>query len=263
MVALHLVSRHQSMSALDTHKEGSSVKRFFFAVLMLLLVSPSLAASAQEPVDIDAIAEQLASVDSEQLLMALNTPIPDELLSGPFSGARPMSPDLLAQQRVTFTEALESKTGSAIYTVTYAPEYATTSASPEVTASPMASPEGRAPQAFFVGSTLTYIIIAEPVDTSDMASFGTSMQNAMGSEAQHGTVEEITVSDAPAVLISTVATVNAVEIHTQWIAVPVGNVVVVGMVMIGIEGFDEDAFRADNESLVLSGIAYLQTIVTA
>jgi hypothetical protein len=84
----------------------------------------------------------------------------------------------------------------------------------------------------------------------------------MGSEAQQGTVEEITINDAPAILISTMTTVNAVEIHTQWIAVPVGNVAVVGMVMLGADAFNEETFIAENEALVLSGIAYLQSIVT-
>jgi hypothetical protein len=173
-----------------------------------------------------------------------------------------MSADLLAQQRATFSEALESKTGSAIYTITYAPEYADATTSPEAAASPIASPASRTPQAYFVSSTLTYLLLTDPVDTTDMASFGTQMQEAMGSEARQGTVEEISVGDAPAILISTVTTVNAVEIHAQWIAVPVGNVVVVGMVMIGADTFDEEAFRADNEALVLSGIAYLESIVT-
>jgi hypothetical protein len=227
-----------------------------------MLALPMSVTLAQEPLDIDAVAGQVTSVDSEQLLMGLNTPIPDEFLSGPFSGAKPMSAELLSQQRATFDEALDNITGSTIYTVAYSPELSSPETSPDGTSSPSASPSARSPQAVFSSSTLTYLVSANPIDTSDMASFGTRMQAAMGSEAQQGTVEEITLNDAPAVLISTMTTVNAVEIHTQWIAVPVGNVAVVGMVMLGADAFNEETFVAENEALVLSGIAYLQSIVT-
>jgi hypothetical protein len=235
------------------------VKRLFTIFLTLLLFAPASSLAAQEPVDIPALAEKLASTDSERLLMRLNTPIPDELLSGPFSGARPMDPNLMAEQRATFEETLEGITGSVVYTIGYTPVGMTSS---PASATPSGTPAARSPQAVFTSATLSYLLFLEPVDTSDMDAFGGKIQTAMGSEAAAGTVEQITIGDSPAVLISTVAVVNAVDFHSQWIALPVGNVVVIAMVLEGSDPFDEAHFRADNEALVLNGVAYLQSIVS-
>lgn len=237
--------------------------RFFLTLLTVLLASPVLTTGAQETVDIQAVADEVTAVDSERLLMGLNTPIPNDLLPAPFSNPRLMENETLAQQRATFSEAFPGLSGSVVYTANYMPEPATASpvaatASPEAT--PGGSPAGRSPQAIFSSSTLTYLVYNEPVDTVDQDAFASSLQTALGSEAQQGTVEWITVNDVPAVRVSAMTVVNAVEIHAQWIAVPVGSVVVIGMVMTGTDSFEEDAFNADNEALVLSGIRYLASV---
>lgn len=231
--------------------------RLFLAALAMLLAAPVFQLNAQESVDISAVAEQVSSVDSERLLMGLNTPIPDDILAGPFADARPMEGQTLTEQRARFNDALEGISGSVVYTLRYSPVSATASPS----ASPSGSPVARAPQAIFSSSTLSYLVFSEPIDLSEPEAFASSIQAAMGSEAQEGTVEQITVNDAPAVQISAMTVVNAVELHAQWIAVPVGNVVVIGMVMTGSDSFVEEDFNADNEALVLSGIRYLETIV--
>jgi hypothetical protein len=236
------------------------VKRLLFTLFAIILIAPASAVVAQDAVDIPALSERLASADSERLLMSLNTPIPDDLLEGPFSGARPMEASLLAEQRATFEETFEGVTGTAIYTVSYTPQAGASSPSP-VEATPSGSPAARSPQAVFSSSTLTYLLFNAAVDTSDMDAFGAGIQTAMGSEAEAGTVEQITINDAPAILISSVTVVNAVDFHTQWIALPVGNVVVIAMVLEGSDPFDEAHFRRDNETLVLSGIAYLDAIL--
>jgi hypothetical protein len=233
------------------------VKRMALLILAALLLAVPLPISAQDDVDIAATGEQVTAVDSERLLMRLNTPIPEDLLAEPFSEPSPLNKELLAEQRAQFDEALPDLRGSAVYTVTYTPE----SSAGMTEASPTASPTVRGSQRAFSSGTLFYLLFDDPVDASDIDAFGARIQEALGTDAQAGSVEEITVSDAAAVLVSSVTVVNAIEFHTEWIAIPVGDVVVVAMITEGSDTFDEGRFRNDNEALALSGIAYLQRII--
>lgn len=238
------------------------VKRLVVILIAVLLVSP-LNAVAQDAsnVDVAALGEQVASMDSERLLMRLNTPIPADLLSEAFSDPQPLGADLLSEQRAHFDETLEGIRGSAIYSVEYMPTALAASPSPVAGTGSAASPTARRPMTVFTSGTLTYLLFDAPVAVDDLESFGGTMQAALGTDAQAGTVEQITVNDAPAVLVSTVTLVNALEFHTEWIAIPVGNVVVVAMITEGSDTFDEARFRADNEALAVSGVGYLQRIV--
>lgn len=237
------------------------MKRLVVTVLALFLLSPVATAIAQDDADPDiaAVAEQLSSVDSERLLMRLNTPIPAEMLPASFSEPKPLGPELLAEQRQQFAETLEGIRGSAVYTLQYMPVPAMASPSPVVDASAVASPAARGPLAAFTSGSLAYLLFDEPV--ADMATFGTALQTALGTDAQAGTMEAITVHDTPAILVSSTSVVNALEFHTEWIAMPVGNVVVIAMVTEGSNTFDEERFRADNASLALAGISYLERIL--
>jgi hypothetical protein len=231
------------------------VKRLLITILAVLLLLPASPGAAQRSIDVPKLSDELIGTDVERLLMRLNTPIPDSLLGEPFSNARPLSSTLLSEQRVIFDQALTGLIGASVYSLDYIPT--------EGEASPVAdaSPQAREPQAVFASSTLTYLLFSEAVDTSDMDAFGSAIQQAMGSQAVAGDIEHITISDAPAVLITSVAIVNAVEFHTHWIAVPVGNVIVVAMVMEGTDPFDAEHFRSDNNSLALSGLAWLDAIL--
>lgn len=234
------------------------MKRLIIFALAALLAAPTAAVTAQEGVDIPTVAERVSAIDSERLLMGLNTPIPADMLPGQFSEPDMMDKEALSQQRSTFNSVYDNLSGSMVYTVEYAPSMAATpdaAASPNGT--PQGSPENREPQALFTSATITYLLFTEPIDMSDPDAFGATVQQAMGSEAVEGDVQQITLGETPAIMISTEAVINAVEIHANWIAVPVGNVLVIGMVMTGADTFSEDAFIADNEALVLSGIAYL------
>jgi hypothetical protein len=233
------------------------VKRMALLILAALLLAVPMATAAQDDVDIAATGEQVSAVDSERLLMRLNTPIPEELLSEPFSEPSPLNKDLQAEQRAQFDEALPDLRGSAIYTVAYTPDDAVLSED----ATPMASPTARGSQRAFSSGTLIYLLFDDPVDASDLDAFGVRIQGALGTDAQAGSVEEIEVSNAPAVLVSSVVVVNAIEFHTEWIAIPVGDVVIVAMITEGSDTFDEARFRADNEALAVSGVAYLQRII--
>lgn len=236
------------------------MKRLAILILTALLVSSQVAVSAQDDIDIAAVSEEIAAVDTERLLMRLNTPIAEELLPTGFSTPEPLSGELLAEQRARFVDTLEGLSGSATYTVEYTPTEAATPAVDEA-ASPTGSPVVRGPQAAFASAGLTYLLFSQPIDVSNLDAFGTDIQTALGTDAQSGTVEEITVAGAPAILVSTVSVVNALEFHTEWIAIPVGNVMVVALVTEGSDTFDEARFRADNEALALSGVAYLDRIL--
>lgn len=238
------------------------MKRLVVTLLALLLMSPAVAMAAQDAPapDIATVGEQVAAVDNERLLMRLNTPVPADLLPAEFSTPQPLDESLHSEQRSRFDDALEGLHGSVSYTVEYMPASLDAS-SPVSSESPTASPSARGPVTVFTSGTLTYLLFDTPVDANDMESLGASLQTALGTEAQGGTVEVVTVQDAPAIHISTVTVVNALDFHTEWIALPVGNVVVVAMVTEGSDTFDEQRFREDNESLALAGVAYLQRIV--
>lgn len=237
------------------------VKRLVVTLLALFLLSPVAAAQDVAEPDIAAVAERLATVDSERLLMRLNTPIPVDLLPQPFSNPQPLGPALLAEQRQQFAESLDGIRGSAVYTLDYMPVSVMASPSPMQAASPVASPTARGPFAAFTSGSLAYLLFDAPVDAGQLAEFGASIQTALGSDAQAGSMEEITVHDSPAILVSSVSVVNALEFHTEWIAMPVGNVVVLAMVTEGSNTFDEERFRSDNASLAVSGVAYLERIL--
>lgn len=234
------------------------MKRLIIFALAALLAAPSAVGTAQEGVDIPTVAERVSAVDSERLLMGLNTPVPADMLPGQFTEPAMMDREALSQQRSTFNSVYDTLSGSMVYTVSYEP---TATGTPEAAASPsgtpQGSPENREPQALFASATLTYLLFSEPIDLSDPDAFGATVQEAMGSEAIDGEVQQTTLGDTPAIMISTEAEINAVDIHANWIAVPVGNVLVIGMVMTGADTFAEEAFIADNEALVLAGITYL------
>lgn len=239
------------------------MKRLVVTLLALFILSPVATIGAQEVTepDIAALAEQVASVDSERLLMRLNTPLPAELLPASFTDPQPLGAQLLSEQRAHFDETLEGISGSAIYTVDYTPVSVAASPTARQASSPVASPMARGPHTVFTSATLSYLLFDEPVDLATLEAFGGNIQAALGTEAQAGTFEEVTVNDAPALLVSTVTVVNALEFHTEWIAIPVGNVVVIAMITEGSNTFDEDRFRAHNEALAIAGVAYLQRIV--
>lgn len=239
------------------------MKRLVVTLLALFILSPVATALAQDTADpeIAAIGEQVASVDTERLLMRLNTPLADDLLPESFANPQPLGADLLSEQRAHFDETLEGISGSAIYTVDYAPVPASASPTTSGNASPAASPAARGPHTVFTSATLSYLLFDSPVDLQTLEAFGGNIQEALGTEAQAGTFEQVTVNDAPALLVSTVTLVNALEFHTEWIAIPVGNIVVIAMITEGSDTFDEDRFRADNEALAVAGVAYLQRIV--
>lgn len=231
------------------------MKRLTIIALAIMLVWSSAPAAAQDAIDVTAVGEQVATVDAERLLMRLNTPIGDDLLPQGFAGAKPLGDELLADQRARFDETFTDLSGSVFYSAKYTP--LATSGTPGTTASPVA----RGPKTAFTSATLTYLLFASPVGEEQMSALGDQLQQALGTDAQAGTVETITVNDAPAILVSSTTVVNALEFHIEWIAIPVGNVVVVAMVTEGSETFNETRFRDDNEALALSGIAYLQRIV--
>lgn len=231
------------------------MKHLTLIALAVMLLWSSLPAAAQDPINVPMVGEQVMRVDAERLLMRLNTPIADELLPPGFAGARPLGDQLLAEQRARFDQTFDDLGGSVFYTVKYTP--AAVSGTPRAAASPVA----RGPKTAFTSATLTYLLFNAPVGEEQLGALGDQLQQALGTDAQAGTVETITVNDAPAILVSSTTVVNALEFHIEWIAIPVGNVVVVAMVTEGSETFDETRFRDDNEALAMSGIAYLQRIV--
>lgn len=233
------------------------MKPMVLLILAALLLAFSAPISAQDDIDIAATGEQVSAVDSERLLMRLNTPISADLLPDPFSDPEPMNRELLAEQRAQFDVALPDLRGSAVYTLAYAPDIGSGTAA----ASPEASPVSRGSQTAFSSGTLIYLLFDDPVNIEDLDAFGGSIQEALGTEALAGSVEEITIDGVPAVRVSVVTVVNAIEFHSEWIALPLGDVVVVAMITEGSDTFDEARFREDNEALAISGVAYLQQII--
>src|SRR5690606_41477658 len=94
-----------------------SVKRLIIFALAALLAAPTAAGTAQEGVDIPTVAERVAAIDSERLLMGLNTPIPADMLPGQFSEPDMMDQEAPSQQRAPLHSEYANLAGSDGYTV--------------------------------------------------------------------------------------------------------------------------------------------------
>lgn len=229
--------------------------RTLLAVLSLIVCSGFVAApiaSAQESLDIEAVAKMVLARDPEDILLALNSAIVDEQLPDAFSG--PTLTDLAPGEGNTVSaEDLTGGIGNVMYTVTYTPP-----ASPD--ASPTASPAANRGGVIYNAASLNYIVLDHEIDDTTLAEFDSAARTTVGSSPEQTQVETITVGNTNGYLISTSSIANGLQVIIQWIAIPVGTVMVVSQLMIGGEQVDVATLQTMNESLAFAGVQHLGMI---
>jgi hypothetical protein len=231
------------------------------SLLMGVVFATAPLASAQSDVDIEQVSETVLGADTEALLAALETPMADEELPAGFSAAEFVDPaQATGQEGVIPSSDLEGTVGSVAYLINYEPS---ASATPDGEASPEA---GMGAFSFGMGS-LNYVAFEDELDSGDLQDFKDGAEEGIAGSAtpeagtnQTATVEDITVNDTDAVLLTYVIEEDGVQSVVQMIAVPVGSVMVMSMVVYASETVDADMLRTDAENLVLSGIDHLGTV---
>ena len=232
------------------------------SMLMGVVFSTSPLASAQEDVDIQAVSETVLGAEAEALLTGLETPIADADLPAGFSAAEFVDPDqATGEEGVIPAEDLDGTLGSVAYMIGY---------EPSATDDAVASPESGAAPLSFGFSSLNYVVFEDELGPEELEEFKAGVEEgiagesaatpAAGEASENATVEDITVGDTDAVLLTYIIEEEGVQSVVQMVAVPVGNVMVMSMVVLAAESVDADALRADAESLALSGVDYLGTV---
>lgn len=212
----------------------------------MLLLAPI--ASAQSPINIPDIADHLATVDSNALSTSLQQPMANDALPAGFADAIPAdSGDALSPSK--FPED-QQPVAMVSYSLTYAPGGGAT---PEAGATP---PSG-GPERIYNNAAIYYLLFDETQDPEDMDRVDAILRTVVGDLAAGEETRQITIADTTANLISIETELNGVPLMMDWIAVPVGNVLVISMTMAGGEAADSPQAQADAEALVSAAITHL------
>lgn len=230
--------------------------RTLAALLSIVVCSGLLAApvaTAQDSPAIQAVTEMVLAHDPEALLLELNTPLPDDQLPDGFINATLTDPNPLEGDTVS-ADDLEGGIGNVMYTVRY--DHALDQGS-----TPVASPTAQRSGPMYNAASLNYIVLDREFDDHAMEEFEAAALETLGGNAQRTEVETITVGGVDAHMITTFSTTNGLQVIIQWIAIPVGTVMVISQLLLGGERVDTDAMRSMNESFALAGVSHLQAAV--
>ncbi|HWV25083.1 MAG TPA: hypothetical protein VNZ58_12900 [Thermomicrobiales bacterium] len=226
--------------------------RTLFAILTGTLTATWLAiagtATAQST-DINAIAEMLAPLSPKEIQTALHAPITDDQLPAGFSGA-----SLIGQAEAESQVAEVGATDSVTYSVLYMP-------GGEPTPGSQTPSRASGPARLYNTASISYLIFDESLSQEDLAGFDDMLRTMVGDQATGADVQEISVAGFPAYLISTETETNGIPIVIDWVAVPVGKVVVIGMTMSGGESVDQNALGEDANALSIAAINHLQVSI--
>lgn len=219
-------------------------------LIAMLGAAPAMTpfALAQDDIDIPAVAESIAHLKPDQLVTSLHSPLTNDELPAPFSDATFVEPDDASIQ-----PDVRDLLGTVTYTMTYSPGNASTPI-PDKDQPSNAGGPGR----IYNAASVNYLIFDEQLTEGALEGFGETLRTSTGDQATDAEVQEITIKDQPAYLVSVETKTNGVPIIIDWIAVPVDKVAVVSMTMSGGEAVDRDGLRADAESLSLAAIAHLE-----
>lgn len=233
--------------------------RLILSLMALLFGAMVVAApvvTAQGAPDIAAVAADVTDSDPERLLNALETPIPVDLLPAGFAEATYVDPEAVSGASPAIDEGTSAGViGTTSYSVIYQqqPGEGTPTSSPQA----MASPEATGPTNLYSTAGLHYVVFDHAFDAGTLEDFDQAIRATIGQQAADMEVEEITIGDTPAYRFTIQTEINAVPVFMQWVAIPVGNVAVLGMVMLGGQDVDVDALAADAQALALAGIVHL------
>ena len=233
------------------------------AVSLTFVTAPM--AMAQDDVQVEAVAETVMSADQDILMAALETPIPDEDLPEGFSNATFVDPETASgEEGILPASDLPGAEGSAAYTVDYDP--AAFGAATMAEASPAAG-------GFSIGlASLNYIFMGDEIMADDLEDFKSGVEEALaqeigaeaspetGAAAMEATVEDIQLGGVEGALVTYVLNEEALQSVVQMVAIPVGNTMVISMVVQAGTEVDPDTVLTASEDLALAGVDYLGTV---
>jgi hypothetical protein len=243
-----------------TFTEGDSMSRLFLtsAFLMAMLFGAVGGATAQgtaTDVDIAAVGESVLASDPDALATGLETPPDDAILpegfTNPESGV-PENAEIIEQ----FTGAIGDIEGT-VATVNHG-----FNTDPEVV------------PGLISAGILTYIVTDEEITPEDLDDFEEGASEGLGSATPEagaeatpsamtpqGAVERIDIGGTEAVVISVGVEQGGISVVVQIVAVPVGNTMAIGTVLIADQSaVDQDAVLGFAEALTLSGVEHIGTV---
>lgn len=227
------------------------VMLFALVASLLLASAPVTAQGTPEAdfsgVDIESVAQAALDADLDNLMTDMEEPMDESALPTGFSAPTYVDPETATSEDLVLpADDLAFSEGSVAYNIEYEPD--TTG--------------------FSIGlSSLNFVFVDGEITDEDMEDFkegatGGLEEDASGAEMS---VEDIQVNGVDAVLISYELVEDDIISVVQMIAMPVGNTMVMSMVVAASDDLDMDTVqvRIDSENLLLSGVQYLGEVAEA
>ena len=222
-------------------------------------------ATAQDDVDVEAVAETVLAADQVALMTALETPIADEDLPQGFSNATFVDPETAsAEEGVLPASDLEGAEGSVAYAIDFDPAALAATATPG---------SGSAEASFSIGlASLNYIFMGDEIMADDLEEFKSGAREGLadetgdaaspeaGAAGMEATVEDIEVAGVEGALITYRISEEGIQSVVQMVAIPVGNTMVISMAVEAGTEVDTDAVLAASQDLALAGADYLGAV---
>jgi hypothetical protein len=225
-------------------------KLMMFVALIVGLMMAASPVVAQTPaadfsdVDVETVAATALDADLDSLITAMEEPMADEDLPEGFSNAEFVDPETAGEMDLVLpTEDLEFSEGSVAYNLDYEPD--TT---------------GMA-----IGlSSLNYVFVDGEITEDDMDDFSEGASEGLESDTTGAdvAVEDIEINGVTGVLISYELEEDGIISIVQMIALPVGNTMVLGMVVAASDDpqLNSGQVLTDAENLILAGVDHLGTV---
>lgn len=220
----------------------------FSSILALALLSFQGTATPQDTA-IPELAKILKPLPVGEIETALHAPIADDQLPTAFTDA-----SIIDQQDATMQAADIGAERSVTWTLAYTPGGAST---PEARTTPRAT----GPEQVYNTASITYLVFEDNLTPEILEGFDEILRSSIGDQAADAEVQDITVAGQPAWFVSVETETNGIPIVMDWIAVPVGKVVVISMTMSGGEAVNTDALLDDTNALSLAAIGHLQASI--
>jgi hypothetical protein len=225
-----------------------------FAMIASLSFTAAPVAMAQDDIDLESISETVMDADSQKLITAMETPMADDDLPAGFSDATYTDPEAATgDEGVLPASDLEGAEGSVAYMVDWDPTSA--EGTPEATASPV-------DDAFAVRiATLNYVFFDQEITSDDLDDFKTEAEKSLQSEGgADASVDTVQFNGTDAVLLTYEINEDDIVSIVQMLAVPVGNTMVISMVVEAGTDVDAEAVLGASEELALAGARHLGTV---
>ena len=231
-----------------------------FHALLIILFAAMLALAplvrAQDDIDIPSIAEAVLERDAKSLVPVLQTPLDAGDLPAAFSNAEYVDPGSVPGDTGNIAgEMMGDVIGTVMYSIDYQPGTGAP-ASP----SPGASPAAGGPASIYTTASLNYLVYGKEINAESLQGLGEVLLDTIGDQAAEVEVWQTAIGDTAAYVITISTLTNGIEVIMQWVAIPVGNVAVIGMAMSGGVNVDVDALRQDALALARAGVGHLGAV---